>query len=799
MKTIAPAALSALLLLSAPFSSKGRADPPVVEASFDSARFADDLSGTYSGAPGSEIHVSLYASAGSTVNVNLAPEPTTAAPIPGLTLTLSDPAGVDQNVTGSKYDKTKPGATTIVWSKVPLATTGSYLFVLRGTGAGTWRLKIKGTIKKIAETFHSTTDLAVAAESYVDFDGLRGGTVSYSLAPVGSSKFVGSLTRIVRPDGSTIDASVPDPGVDGAKKGKVPLDVDGVHRLYFKNIGLGIGAWTATTTVSPPTIFSRRGFVSGAGTAFVPVVTKVTPSSDYHLDDLSEVTLTGRDFQSGADVRLVRKNFDDIIATDVHVDSETQIRCMLNLDTAPVTGEFSTGQWNVGVWNAPVYLTPGDPKTLDKSSPSNSRKKTFSCVSASAITLPHGVIKETETWQLAFNSDFQTDLNHMGLGSTDVVTAQSANSAVQAYVVCFLRDLMLSNETTGKLTAGVSVPISFVVGKVPSPAGKPGRDYDRIEIGGAWQTGDPTDPTEPLLWGFAPLGQHPVDLSINVDDGAGGTTRAGYGVRTDVLNRASPVANSDWVLATAPLSQTPLTALDRQFFAPGFRPTTVGDANRYRDIVNQITRVSREIAALIAHQIGRSMGLAPGGQGPMQNPATAGYMWPTTAGLSFVQSDVSLLLANATTATLPGNSATLKVTYFPLLATQPSILPDSTAAVPYAVNWSFVGGRANALETDYSVKLLSTMPVLGGIPLQGTATATIQGLTVTASPVYIDMSAGLPYGGIAYLRLQVTDTVRNGTIVLFYRLNVQPNFAQLPSSGIVFNRAVQLQQYIANN
>jgi len=800
MKTIAFAAAAALLLLSAPFASQGRADPGVVEASFDSARFADDLSGSYSGAADACIRVSLYASAGSTISVNLAPEPTTAAPIPGLTLTLLDPAAVDQSVTGSKYDKTKPDTTTIVWSKVPLATTGTYVFLLRGTGAGTWRLKLKGAIKKFQETFPSPADLGVGAETSVDFQGLRGGTVSYSLAPTGTSKFVGALTRIVRPDGSTIDASVPDAAVDGAKKGKVLLDVDGVHQMFFKNAGPGIGPWTAKTTVAPPTIYTRRGFVSAAGTAFVPVVTKVTPASDYHLDDAAAVTLTGRDFQPGADVRLVRKNFADIIATDVLVDSETQIRCMLNLDTAPVTGVFSIGKWNVGVWNAPVYLTPGDPTTLDKSSPSYSAKKPFNCLSASSITLPHGVIKETETWQLNFNSDFQIDLNHMGLGSTDAETAGSARSAVQAYVVCFLRDLMRANETTGKLSPGVSAPLSFVVGKIPTPAGKPGREYNRIEIGGAWQTGDPTDATEPLLWGFAPLGQHPVDLSVNVDDGAGGTMRAGYGVRTAVLDPTSPVANPDWVFATGPLRQNPLTLFDRAYFAPGFRPSTVSQANRYRDIVTQTTRAAREIAALIAHQVGRAMGLVPGGTGPMANPSTAGFFWPTTVGLSFESSDVSILIANAATTTLPGKSPSLVVTYFPLLSTQPSILPDSTAAVTYGVNWNFVGGRANALISDYSVRLASTMPVLsGGPPLQGTVTANIQGLTITGSPVYFDQAQGLPYGGIAFLRLAVTDTVRGKSIVLFYRLNVQPNFAQLPSSGIVYTRALLLQQYIANN
>jgi len=183
----------------------------------------------------------------------------------------------------------------------------------------------------------------------------------------------------------------------------------------------------------------------------------------------------------------------------------------------------------------------------------------------------------------------------------------------------------------------------------------------------------------------------------------------------------------------------------------------------------------------------------------MANPATAGFLWPTTAGLSFESSDIALLTANAQTATLPGKSGKLTVTYFPLIATQPSVLPDSTAAVNYGVNWNFVGGRANALISDYLVKLASTIPVLGGIPLQGTVSANIQGLTITSSPLYIDQAAGFPYGGIAFLRLSVSDTVRGSTIVLFYRLNIQPNFAQLPTSGIVFTRAVNLQQYIANN
>jgi hypothetical protein len=193
------------------------------------------------------------------------------------------------------------------------------------------------------------------------------------------------------------------------------------------------------------------------------------------------------------------------------------------------------------------------------------------------------------------------------------------------------------------------------------------------------------------------------------------------------------------------------------------------------------------------------MGLAPGGSGPMANPATSGYMWPTTTGLAFTEPDLALLRTNAKPVTLPGKSKTLTVTYFPLLATQPSLLPNSTANVDYNVAWNFVGGRANAVPADYQVRMLSGLPILSYLPIQGAVVVNFQGLTITNSPVYIDAAQGLPYGGIAYIRLTTTDIKRGGATVLFYRLNVLPNFAKLPTSGVVYQRALSLQQYIANN
>lgn len=791
MKTLLAAAIAASLCVSSGFAA---ADP--VEAAFDGARLADNLTGSISD-PANEVRIRLYVGTGSKISATLAPDDSTGAPIAGLSMQLVDDSGTDQQVSGGAYDKSVAGSGVVTWKKVPVPATGGYTFVVRGTSAGAWNLKLSGTAATLKATTASTTGLGVNAETQVDFQGLAAATLSFSLKAANGSKFAGELVRVVRPDGSTID------GTPAAAKGKVLLDANGVHQLVFRNTGNGLGDWTAKTTVTPGAPVARKGYVRPSGTVFVPNVSKVTPSSDFHRNDASAVTLTGRDFQPGADVRLVRNGFQDIVATGVVVDSEKQIRCTLNLATAPVTGVDSLGVWNVGVWNAPVYAMPGDPKSLVKDSPTSSTKKTFNCLSATSITLPKGVTKDTEVWQLDFNGDFQTDLNRMGLGSADSTVEGLARDAVEAYVVCFLRDVFRLNETNGSLSKNNSPPLSFVVGKVPNPAGKPGVDYNRISIGGTYETGDDRDASEPLLWGFAPLdpsNTHRDDLAVEVTDSMGITTRVGHGARTRVLDPGAPAASAGWIAATSPLRQTPLTGADRGYFAKNFAPATVGQANRYRDIVNQITRASREVAAIVAHHVGRSMGLSPGGAGPMANPDQAGNFWPANGSLDFSSDDMETLRTNSVPAALPGKSEKLIIGYFPLISTQPSNLPPSTAATAYTADWNYVGGRANAKLGDFSVKFQNTLDY-GGVQtaVRGSVTVDYTRLSITNTPVYIDVTAGLPYGGISYYRISVTDNVRGGTSVFFYRLNVYPNFNMLPTSGTVFIRATDLQNYINSN
>jgi hypothetical protein len=762
-------AAAAALLVAVPCLAGGSSDPAVVEATFDSARLADDLQGTLSD-PAKEVHIGVHVSAGSKVTAKLTADVVGTMPA-GPSLVLCDAAGVDQGVAGSQYDKSVPGSFVVKWKNVPLHATGDYTFVVKNGNAGAWHLTLSGTMATLKTTTLSSVNLGVNAQTQIPFDGLRGGKLSYTLAAAQNSKFVGSLVRVTRPDGTTIA------GTPTTASGKVPLDQDGVYQLVFENVGRGIGAWKATTTVSPPPLKVRHGYVTADGTALVPVVSSVTPPRDYQRDNASAVTISGRNFQDGADVRLIRNGFQDIVATNVVVVSETQVQCVLNLDTAPITGIDSLGTWKFGFWNAPVYTVAGDPTTLVKDSPTKSTAKTFECLSSSSISLPRGVMKNTEVWQLVFDSDFQDDLNRMGLGSADGATAVAARGAVEAYVVCYLRDLFRVNETNGNLSKNTSPPVSFVIGTLPNPAGKPGVDYNRLEVGGAWQSGDERDPADVLFWGFAPLdtgNTHRDDLSVNADDGKGGTVRLGWGARTRVLDPTASNAAATWVAATAPLRQIPLTSADLVYFQGGFAPISQADANRYRDVVMLVSRAAREIAAICAHHIGRAMGLPSAGAGPMASPDTAGNMSPVNGSLAFLESDVATLRAVAVPGTLPGTSKPLVVTYFPFISTQPSYLPNCTTAVAYSVDWNYVGGRANAQVTDYSVQYIysgSSNPPLD-------IAVTYQGLSGTAR-LYIDASQGLFYCNIQRFGVLVTDTVRNNQYAFGYRLNILPNIPLL--------------------
>lgn len=769
MRTVATFCLAACLAATAALGD-GEPAPGAVAAEFDAGRLKDLLFAEIPDAA-KEIRVEVYASAGSELSADLTPDATPGTAATGVALTLCDGSGAEVPVAGTKADKSKEGTDAVKWRNVPLPAAGPYTLIARAATPGGIQLKLGGSAAASKTTVESTVPAAVGAETSAAFAGVRGGTVKTKLKKRGNSKFVGTPVRIERPDGSVVFTFLEDSG-----QAQPILDVDGTHTLFFRNDGNAAGDWTAKITVSPPKLKKRTAYVRPEGTALVPKVKKLDPDKGVHFDPELRLTILGADFQPGVDVRLLRNDFFDIVATDVDVISESEIRCTLDLDTRVNEGKQSIGKWTLGVWNAPQYTVVDDPFSLVKQSPTSDRSKPFNSVGAGSIRLPDGVEPESEVWFLDFNDGFQSDLNRMGLGSEDPEVRTLARNAVEAYVVASLRDLFGVNETSGNIGKNGPVPVSFVVARPSRVAGDPGVDFNRIEIGGDYQNGDERSQSEPLLWGFAPVDPGNVareDLSLLEDDGQGGTRRVGRGARTGVLDPDLPSADPTWTAATSPLRNSPLIRLDRRFFLPGFSPGNTFEANRYRDLVQQFERCSREIAAIVAHHIGKAMGVADGGTGPMQNPSSAGAMWLTHQSLSFGAGDLTTLGANAVNSDLPGTSDKLNVGFFPLVSTRPGLLPNATTDEAYTTTWDFVGGRNNAIPSEYKVQYVrgSTVPI--GMTLS------YAGLSGTP-PLFL--TTNVFYCSLAIFQIAVTDERRGGTRFFIYRLNVLPNIPKLPSS-----------------
>ena len=221
------------------------------------------------------------------------------------------------------------------------------------------------------------------------------------------------------------------------------------------------------------------------------------------------------------------------------------------------------------------------------------------------------------------------------------------------------------------------------------------------------------------------------------------------------------------------------TAADRRLFAASFFPANQNEADRYKDVVNQVTRAAREIAAIVAHHVGKAMGAEDGkATGPMSNPTTAGDLWPTTTALAFSDAELTSLRGLAVPHALPGTTSDLRVGYFPLVTTHTYRFggnEECLTAVPYSARFGLVGGRPNAVREDYKVQY-----VLGSAVPRG-LTLSYDGLDGTA-PLYADQANNVFYWGIVVFRIAVTDQVRSGTKFFQYRLDVIPNKPLLPTN-----------------
>ncbi|GEM_PF-2806842 len=76
-----------------------------------------------------------------------------------------------------------------------------------------------------------------------------------------------------------------------------------------------------------------------------PTISGITPNAGNEPDTVAITNLAGTYFKTGAEVRLTRAGYLDIIATGVNVVDQTQITCSIDLADA------AFGQWNVVVIN----------------------------------------------------------------------------------------------------------------------------------------------------------------------------------------------------------------------------------------------------------------------------------------------------------------------------------------------------------------------------------------------------------------------------------------------------------------
>ena len=742
--------------------------PPAMaddEAVLDPTRQRDDLELRLADAA-NDLRVVLPLREGARLDARLEPQDGGAS---GVTLTLLDPDGVPFDVTAAVT--TRPGRDEARWKKLVLPRAGEWMLLASAASPGAMRLRLGGKAGGGKTVTESTEPLAGGASHAIEVFGLSGDLLKWKLtAPKGSS-FKGSVVRVERPDGSALD------GVEPGTKGKIALDTDGPHLFVFSNAAATAGDWSAKLVLKPANTKKRKGLVSAAQTGLVPKVQKLDPAKGVHRDTALLVTLTGRDLAPGMDVRLERKGRDDIVATDVEVTGPETATCRLDLDTRD-GGESSVGGWNLVATNSPVYGTPGDPSTLDTETPLRSKVKPFKSVSAGTVKLPAGVVDGTEVWRVRFTDDFQTDLNRMGLGSTDEATRTLARRAVEGYVVAYLRDLFAVNETNGVPKDAAAVPISFVVDEFTALAGIPGEDWNRIDVGGTAQAGDPQDAAEPLPWGFAATdaGNAQRDDLVEID---GDELRLGLGARTRVLDPAGAFADPSFTTAMQPLRDLPLGAADRLLFVGRFDDGDGPTVDRYAVVVAQLERAAREIAAIVAHHVGRASGLATAGSGPMAAPATAGAMWPQRGSLTFAAGDAAALRGALVPHALPGKSDRLKVSFLPLANRQPELLPLLTGGSPFTATWDFVGGRANAVPSDYRMQFVQGSGVPPGLTLTFTSLA-------GTMPVCRDggqcQNIQQVICGIFSFQLAVTDTVRDDVTFHFHRVKAVPDLNLLPAA-----------------
>jgi PKD repeat protein len=140
-----------------------------------------------------------------------------------------------------------------------------------------------------------------------------------------------ATVKLTRPDAPDIPAT----GVAVVNAGKITCN--------FNLAGAKVGLWNLVVT-------NPDGQSASAANTFTvenpaPSISKITPNKGPNDSSVFISALNGTGFLPGATVRLTKTGQAAIIATDVSVQSPTQISCTLNL-----AGK-ATGKWNVVVRN----------------------------------------------------------------------------------------------------------------------------------------------------------------------------------------------------------------------------------------------------------------------------------------------------------------------------------------------------------------------------------------------------------------------------------------------------------------
>lgn len=142
-------------------------------------------------------------------------------------------------------------------------------------------------------------------------------------------------------DGATVKLSMS--GEDDIAASNVVVEDIGKIKCDLDIRGAKAGLWSVTVT-NPD---GRSGTLPAAFKiiAVAPTVTSITPSKGVNNTSVDITDLAGKDFRSGAQVKLSLAGESDIYATNVSVVSSSKITCRFDLNGK------TTGIWDVTVVN----------------------------------------------------------------------------------------------------------------------------------------------------------------------------------------------------------------------------------------------------------------------------------------------------------------------------------------------------------------------------------------------------------------------------------------------------------------